>query len=67
MIFSLEAIILWKPRDAILDAISWELWAVVENMIDKLCLARNIEVHVPKYFYKIILGMEPGKKPLAIG
>jgi endonuclease G, mitochondrial len=41
--------------------------AVIDTMIDKLCLARNIEVHVPKLFYKVILGMEPGKKPFAVG
>ena len=41
--------------------------AVVDNMIDTLCLPRDIKVHVPKYFYKVILGMQPGKDPLAVG
>jgi endonuclease G, mitochondrial len=41
--------------------------ALIDTIIDTLCLAGNIEVHVPKYFYKVVLGMEPGKKPFAIG
>jgi endonuclease G, mitochondrial len=41
--------------------------ALMDTMIDTLCLPRDIKVYVPKYFYKVVLIMEPWKKPYAIG
>lgn len=41
--------------------------AVVDSFIDTLCLPRDIKVYAPSHFYKVILGMEPGKEPFAVG
>ena len=41
--------------------------AVVNEFVDTLCLPRDVKVYVPKYFYKVVLVMEPGKEPYAVG
>ncbi len=41
--------------------------AVVNEFIDTLCLPKDINVFVPKYFYKVILLAETNKETKAIG
>lgn len=40
---------------------------VVDTIVDTLCLSNDFKIYVPKYYYKVVLGMEPGKKPFCIG
>lgn len=41
--------------------------AIINEFIDTLCLSKDIQIFVPRYFYKTILIIEPNEEPKTIG